>query len=53
MNNSTAQALRDTLVSPNVADSNFEPANVVDALDKIACAIFRLAEVIEGKVNHD
>jgi hypothetical protein len=30
-----AKAIRDTLCSPNVADSNLENANVVDALDSI------------------
>jgi hypothetical protein len=44
-----ADAIRATLISPNVADSNFEPANVVDALALIARAIYRLAEVIETK----
>ena len=31
-----AQALRDTLISPNEADSNMEPANIVDAVVKAA-----------------
>lgn len=42
-----ADALRFNFTSPNVADDNFEPANVVDALAIIANAIYRLAEVIE------
>jgi len=33
-------AIRDTLISPNVSDSNFEAANVVDVLDNIARAIW-------------
>lgn len=28
-----ADAMRDTLISPNVLDRNMEPANIVDALD--------------------
>ena len=44
----TAQALRDTLISPNEADQNFEPANVVDGLFAIARAIDRLARAIEA-----
>lgn len=31
---SIAEALIQTLISPNVSDRNFEPANVVDALDR-------------------
>ncbi len=42
----TADALRDTLISPNVSDSNFEPANVVDALAGIAQAINNLASAV-------
>lgn len=33
------EALRDTLFSSNVSDSNMEAANVVDALDSVAHAI--------------
>lgn len=33
MSKEIASALRDTLISPNVCDSNLESANVVDALD--------------------
>lgn len=39
MSKELASALRDTLISPNVADSNWEPANLVDVLDAIARAI--------------
>lgn len=46
---SVAQALLQTLISPNESDSNFESANVVDALCKIARAIHHVAEAIEGK----
>lgn len=31
-----ADALREVLVSPNVGDSNGEPANLVDVLDEIS-----------------
>lgn len=34
-----AEAIVQSLISPNVDDSNWEPANVVDALAKIAAAI--------------
>lgn len=44
--NEVAKALLKTLISPNEHDSNFEPANVVDALFAIARAIERLAEAI-------
>jgi len=42
-----ARALEFTLSSPNVADSNDEPANVVDVLDKIALAILHHAKAVE------
>lgn len=44
--NEIARALLETLISPNEHDSNFEPANVVDALFAIARAIEHLAEAI-------
>jgi hypothetical protein len=34
-----ADAIRETLVSPNVNDSNLEAANVVDTLDSLARAV--------------
>ncbi len=46
--NTIAQALEYTLSSPNVADSNLEPANIVDVLDKLSVAIGKLAEAIEN-----
>jgi histidine ammonia-lyase len=46
------EALDRNFTSPNVSDSNFESANIVDALDSIASAIFKLAKVIENKKEH-
>lgn len=43
-----ARSLRDVFISPNEADSNFEPANVVDGLYFIGRAIKQLAEAVEG-----
>jgi hypothetical protein len=47
-----AEALRETLISPNVADSNWEASNVVDALDsigsRIASALRELAAAIRA-----
>ena len=43
---STSDALRETLISPNVADSTGEAANVVDALAAIANAINNLARAV-------
>jgi hypothetical protein len=40
-------ALQSTLISPNEADSNSEPANVVDGLFVIARAIEHLADAIQ------
>lgn len=39
--------LERVFVSPNEADRNFEPANVVDGLFAIARAIERLAAAVE------
>lgn len=45
-----AKAMYDTLISPNVSDANGEPANLVDALDRIAHAILVLADAVrEGR----
>ena len=47
----TGNAIRDTLMSPNESDANFEPANVVDGLFAIARAIDRLAAAIAGDID--
>ena len=47
--NTFAQALEYTLSSPNVADSNLEPANIVDALDKIDNALWVIADEMKKK----
>jgi hypothetical protein len=39
-------ALRDCFTSPNVTDSNYEPANLVDTTDSIATALFQLAGAV-------
>lgn len=47
----TAEALTKiahTLISPNVADDNLEPANVVDGLYRVSRAIWALAEATCG-----
>jgi hypothetical protein len=41
--NLIAQALVDTLISPNVSDANHEAANLVDVGDNIAAALWKLA----------
>lgn len=43
-----ANMLRETLISVNVPDSNYEAANVVDALDAIARALGALNGVAEA-----
>lgn len=42
-----AQAIYDTLISPNEADTNLEPANVVDGLFEVARAIQRVADALD------
>ena len=39
----------DNLMSPNVSDSNFEAANVVDTLNYIANGLFAIAKAIKGE----
>lgn len=41
-----AAVLQSVLETPNECDSNFEPANVVDGLYRIARAIDRLADAV-------
>jgi hypothetical protein len=54
----TDEGLRDVFVSPNVADSNLEPANVVDVIDKLAHRVKQVANAITppdaapGRDNH-
>jgi hypothetical protein len=45
------KALSSVFTSPNVSDSNMEPANVVDALDNIARALHRIANEMEKENN--
>jgi hypothetical protein len=45
-----AEALEQCFISPNVADSNFEPANVVDVLRFIADNIGSLADAAEANL---
>ena len=51
--NGTSAALLECLISPNEADSNLEPANVVDGLYAIARALHAVAEAIHALgTNH-
>jgi hypothetical protein len=45
-------AINATLISPNEADQNLEPANVVDGLFAIARAIHDVAEAIRETKPH-
>ena len=40
------EAIRASLISPNVPDSNLEPANLVDTTDRIGRALFDVAGAI-------
>lgn len=42
----TSEAILATLISPNVSDSNFESANVVDALANVANGLFAIRNSI-------
>jgi hypothetical protein len=42
-----AEAIRDTLISPNECDSNGEAPGPTDGLFALARAVYRLAEVAE------
>jgi hypothetical protein len=45
----TGEAILEALISPNVSDSNMEPANIVDALDKIGNALWAIAKALQEK----
>jgi len=45
--NDAAEVLARNLVSPNCADSNLEPANVVDGLYRIAGSLQQVASALE------
>lgn len=52
----TADALVRTLESPNVCDSNFENANVVDVINRLAIATNHIAQAItpqNAAAGHD
>ena len=42
----TAESLERCFISPNVVDSNFEHANVVDVLDRMASCVGAVANAI-------
>jgi hypothetical protein len=42
-----ANAIRDVGISPNVSDSNLEPANLVDVIDKLTNCIWGHAKAVE------
>ena len=42
----TAKALYATLTSPNVSDSNMDPANLVDVIDDLATSTRKIANAI-------
>ena len=44
---SLAKAITDSFCSPNVLDDNFENANLVDVINRLARSIYRLANVLE------
>jgi|APSaa5957512535_1039671.scaffolds.fasta_scaffold104058_2 hypothetical protein len=41
-----ANAINNAFVSPNVSDSNLEPANIVDVIDKMANNMARIADAV-------
>jgi hypothetical protein len=43
-----SDGLRAVFVSPNVPDSNLEPANLVDVVDRLANGLFAVANAIEN-----
>lgn len=47
----TAQAITHTLESPNVADSNLEPANVVDVINHLSYSTRRIADAITPNIT--
>ena len=47
MSNPSAEAIERCLTSPNVLDSNHEPANLVDVADDMARALFAISVSID------
>ena len=47
MSKDVANAIKNCFVSPNVSDSNFEPANLVDTTQNIANALNRIADALQ------
>ncbi len=51
----TAEAIRRVMESPNVPDSNLEPANIVDVVHALGRAVYRLSEAVTPNIvgGHD
>lgn len=45
-----ANAIREVFISPNVADSNLEPANVVDTIQQVASGLYAVRNSIAPNV---
>ena len=43
-----ADAMHNTLMSPNESDSNWEAANIVDAMYRVARGLHHVARAVEG-----
>jgi hypothetical protein len=43
----TANALKECFISPNVSDSNLEPANIVDVIENLSRGIHRIADALD------
>jgi|SRR6266850_1547943 len=46
-----AEAIRDAFISPNVHDSNLEPANLVDCMHGLVKAARRIADALEADLR--
>ena len=45
-----ADAIDRALISPNVADANFESANLVDTTQRVAEALHRIADALDRAI---
>jgi len=50
--NNVAKAISESFISPNVSDSNWEPANIVDVLERIAVRLEHFNKLYEEHITY-
>ena len=53
MSKEIAKAIMHCFESPNIADRNFEPANIVDAISEVGKALWVIADTLKKEKENE